>query len=171
MKRDYHTGTAEGIQFFTGVEVEHTPAHGLQTLFVTGIHSVEEVKEQFANLQIITKHIYFGANQSFKENPDWAAWEAMIMPFLKEGMLCTLDIPVTYAEELLEFGFCEYHNFIPMLSVKLPYVNQFNYNACIKVDDKDFKATNPGVWVHRLHDLLPTDKFTDWSKYSGDSTL
>ena len=35
-----------------------------------------------------------------------------------------------------------------MISVLLPYIDQqWNYNACIKIDDKDFKASNPGVWV------------------------
>jgi len=37
MKRDYETGTADDIVFFTGVEVEKTPAYGMKTLFVTGV--------------------------------------------------------------------------------------------------------------------------------------
>ena len=36
MKRDYDTGEANDIIFFTGVEVEKTPAFGMKTLFVTG---------------------------------------------------------------------------------------------------------------------------------------
>lgn len=177
MNRDYSTGTAEGIQFFIGIEVEHTPAYGKQTMFVTGIHSVEAInqrKEQFiqhSSGKFIPQHIYFGANQSFKDTADWPAWEKMITPFLREGMLCTLDIPVHEAENILETGLCEFHNFIPMISVKLPYISQFNYNTCVKIDDKDFNATNPGVWVHRLHDLMPTDKFTDWSKYKDDRII
>jgi hypothetical protein len=55
-----------------------------------------------------------------------------------------------------------------MISVKLPYLTQFNYNATIKLDDKDFEATNPGVWTHRLHDLLDSTKFTDWDQYKED---
>ena len=35
MKRDYETGSAEDIVFFTGIEVEKTPAFGKKTLFVT----------------------------------------------------------------------------------------------------------------------------------------
>jgi len=38
MNRDYSTGTADNIDFFVGNEVEHTPAFGMRTLFVTGVH-------------------------------------------------------------------------------------------------------------------------------------
>ena len=40
----------------------------------------------------------------------------------------------------------------------VPYAKQWNYNTMIKIDDKDFKATNPGVWCHSLHDLMDTVK-------------
>jgi hypothetical protein len=45
------------------------------------------------------------------------------------------------------------------------------YNATIKLDDKDFAATNPGVWCHQLHDLKDRNKFTDWSKYTKDEVI
>jgi hypothetical protein len=41
----------------------------------------------------------------------------------------------------------------------------------LKIDDKDFKATNPGVWCHNLHDLLDRQKFTDWAKYGLDKVI
>ena len=65
----------------------------------------------------------------------------------------------------------EYDTFIPMISIKLPYIKQLNYNACIKLDDKDFKATNPGVWVHSVHNMLDREVFTDWSKYTKDEII
>ena len=37
MKREYNIGTAEDIKFFTGVEIEKTPAFGMRTLFVVGV--------------------------------------------------------------------------------------------------------------------------------------
>jgi hypothetical protein len=43
MKRDYDTGEANDIIFFTGVEVEKTPAFGMKTLFVTGIQDYNEI--------------------------------------------------------------------------------------------------------------------------------
>jgi hypothetical protein len=65
----------------------------------------------------------------------------------------------------------EYNNFLPMISVKLPYLQLLGYNATIKLDDKDFAATNPGVWCHQLHDLKDRTKFTDWSKYTKDEVI
>jgi hypothetical protein len=162
----------ENVKFFHGTEVEHTPAHGKPTLFVVGVQPVEDIA---ANLKG-AEHIYFGANMSFP-NPDindtqvWGAWDEMIKFFLQKGYLCTLDIDNSSVEGLAEGSLCEFNNFIPMISVKLPYVQLLGYNATIKLDDKDFAATNPGVWCHSLHDLRSRTTFTDWSKYTKDEPL
>ena len=173
MNRDYDTGITDSVTFFTGVEVEKTPAFGMKTLFITGIQSVEEIKTYYYAHNC--EHIFFGANHSFTPTPgdydSWKAWEDMIYPFLKEGILCSLDIDIKYAEEFNESGFCEYDTFIPQLRVPIPYVKLWNYNTMIKIDDKDFKATNPGVWCHSLHDLMDRDKFTNWSEYKNDKII
>jgi hypothetical protein len=167
MIRDGH----DGVSFFTGQEVEHTPAYGKKTLFVVGIQTQENIA---LNLQGC-EHIYFGANMSFPNYDTnargWLDWENMIMPFLQKGYLCTLDIPVGCVEGLLEGGLCEHNNFIPMISVKLPYIRQLGYNATLKLDDRDFASTNPGVWCHSLHTLQKRSVFTDWSKYTKDETI
>ena len=168
MEREGH----ENADFFYGTEVEHTPAFGMPTLFVVGIQEEEWIGYRMNG----RRHIYFGANQSFP-NPDvndaeaWKPWEDMIRGFLDRDYLCTLDIDVRCVEGLLESGLCEYHNFIPMISVKLPYLQQLGYNAIIKLDDKDFKSTNPGVWCHSLHNLLTRETFTDWSQYTKDEVI
>jgi hypothetical protein len=172
----------ETASFFIGTEVEHTPAFGQRTLFVVGLQSIRDIDHQldkFRHLVIrehnIT-HVYFGANQSFP-NPDtndattWNAWEAMINNVLAQGFFATLDLDVSAVEGLLESGLVEQHRFIPMISVKLPYINQLGYNATLKIDDRDFAATNPGVWCHTLHDLQKREVFTDWSKYTQDVVL
>jgi len=173
MKRDYETGTEENIVFFTGVEVEKTPAFGMKTLFVTGVQSYVEIKQHMMNEQC--EHIFFGANHSFNPKYNdyngWKAWENMITPFLSEGILCSLDIPLSAIEEFHDGGLCEHNNFIPQIRVPLPYITLWNYNTMIKIDDKDFKATNPGVWCHSLHTLMDREKFTDWSKYGLDKVL
>lgn len=173
MKRDYTTGTANDTIFFTGVEVEKTPAFGMKTLFVTDIQPVAEIKTYFHSHNC--EHIFFGANHSFtptlQDYDSWKEWEDMIYPFLKEDYLCSLDIDIKYAEEFNESGFCEYDNFIPQLRVPVPYVKLWNYNTMIKIDDRDFKSTNPGVWCHSLHDLMDREKFTDWGKYGLDKVL
>jgi len=176
MKRDYKDGIHEKMCYFTGYEVEKTPAYGMKTLFVEGIQDTDEIAT-FMTKEKCT-HLFFGANHSFNPGtnfPDdadeWSEWEDMIKEFLDEGYLCSLDIPIALAEAFLESGLIEYDNFIPQLRVPVPYVKQWNYNTMLKIDDKDFKATNPGVWCHSLHDLLDREKFTDWSKYGLDKPL
>ena len=45
MKRDYVSGNADNVKYFTGNEVEHTPAYGMYTLFVTGVQPVIHIEE------------------------------------------------------------------------------------------------------------------------------
>jgi hypothetical protein len=171
MKRDYTTGESDDVQFFIGTEVEHTPAFGLKTLFVTGVHPIEEIA---LNLQGC-RHIFFGANHSynpkFNDYNDWKQWDDMIEFFLKKDYLCSLDIPILLAEEFLESGLNDYNNLIPQIRIPLPYIKLWNYNTMIKIDDKDFKATNPGVWSHSLHTLMDRSKFTDWDQYKNDEVI
>jgi hypothetical protein len=140
----------------------------MDTLFVTGVQNPAEVL--LLAKQEKVKHVYFGANQSFKprSTEELENWKLMIMALLKQDFWCTLDFDCKYAEDILETGLNEQRKFISMISVKLPYLTQFNYNATIKLDDKDFEATNAGVWTHRLHDLLDSNKFTDWDQYKED---
>lgn len=169
MNRDYTTGTADNVEFFTGVEVEHTPAFGKLTLFVTGIQPVELIASHLQGCE----HIFFGANMSFDpQTPEeWDNWQDMIQFFLELDYLCSLDIPMSAVEEFNENGLNEYNNFIPQISVRIPYIKLWNYNTMIKIDDKDFNATNPGVWTHSLHDLKDRSKFTEWSKYKNDKII
>jgi hypothetical protein len=171
MNRDYTSGTADNVVFFIGNEVEHTPAFGMKTLFVTGVQPVEAIEGVLANNNVT--HIFFGANHSF--NPqgydEHKQWEDMIMYFLDKTYLCSLDIPINQVEEFHESGYCERDNFIPQIRVPIPYIRLWNYNTMLKIDDRDFKATNPGVWSHSLHTLMDRSKFTDWAQYNNDEIL
>ena len=169
MKRNYTSGEHDNIQFFTGVEVEHTPAFGMKTLFVTGIQTVEDIA---ANLQGC-EHIFFGANHSFnpKEYDSWKQWEDIIYFFLKKEYLCSLDIPINLAEEFLESGLNDNDNFIPQIRIPIPYLKLWNYNTMLKIDDKDFKATNPGVWSVPMGAITQRKYFTPWHKYKKDEIL
>ena len=179
MIRDGH----DDVRFFLGDEVEHTPAYGMRTLFVVGVQSVDDIRTcindaaaDYLDSAKHIQHIYFGANQSFPNPPvndfhSWNSWEDMICPFLEAGMMCTLDLDVKAVEGLLESPMIEYHHFIPMISVKLPYIKLLGYNATIKLDDRDFAATNPGVWCHSLHTLQNREVFTPWSKYTKDKVI
>jgi len=166
MKRDYDSGTNENVNFFVGTEVEHTPQFGKKTLFVVGIQNFEDIVAHADKAGI--SHIYLGANMSWSKDE---AWDEMVFPLLKDGYWVTLDFPVQDIEWVLECGYTEYNRFIPMISVKMPYIDLLGYNACVKIDDKDFDSTNPGVWVHKVHDLKTRDTFTDWSKYTTDEII
>ncbi len=172
----------DNAKFFVGTEVEHTPAYGKKTLFVIGIQDYHEILRIVQDSWTLLdesqhiSHVYFGANMSFpclavNDGAGWAPWETMIYAVVEHDILCTLDIDIACVEGLLESGLTEKHNFIPMISAKLPYISQLGYNATLKLDDKDFQATNPGVWCHSLHALQKRSAFTDWSKYTKDQTL
>lgn len=169
MKRDYNSGEMDDVSFFFGKEVEHTPAFGMKTLFVVGIQGFDEITSKLQGCE----HIFFGANHSFnpQDNLEWQRWESMIQCFLDAGYLCSLDIPLSAVEQFNDGGLNEYNNFIPQIRVPIPYIKLWNYNTMIKIDDKDFNATNPGVWSHSLHTLMDRNKFTDWSQYKNDSVL
>lgn len=171
MERPYET-EADNVEMFVGVEVEQTPAYDHMTLFVVGFDYDPQDIIQRARAHNCT-HIYFGANQSFfiESLKDWSQWEELIEPCLEAGLLCTLDLDHKYADGLLESPLIDYTNFIPQISVKLPYVKLYNYNTTVKIDDTGFGATNPGVWCHQLHDLLDRSKFTSWDKYTKDKPL
>ena len=169
MNREGH----ENINFFFGKEVEKTPAFGKETLFVVGVQPFDEIVHHFDMNPRGVEHIFFGANHSFHpENAlEWQRWETMISAFLDKGYMCSLDIPITHVETFNDSGLCEYNNFIPQIRVSIPYVILWNYNTMLKIDDNDFDATNPGVWTHRLHSLMSTDTFTDWSQYAKDEVM
>jgi len=174
MKRDYETGISEDVTFFVGTEIEKTPAFGMRTLFVVGVQDASVILNMVKNNDCT--HIYFGANQSFPklETNDadrWRDWEMMILDCLEHDVWCTLDLDVSLVEGLLESSLVEQRKFIPQLSVKIPYLTQLGYNATIKLDDKDFKATNHGVWCHTLHSLTSRDAFTSWDEYGKDEII
>jgi len=174
MKREYSAGTKENITFFTGVEIERTPAYGMRTLFVTGVQPVDEILKLAAGYNCA--HIYFGANQSFPnlatdDADGWRPWERMIGQCLEADLWCTLDFDVSVVMGVLEMPVIGHRRFIPQISVKLPYLTQLGYNATIKLDDKDFKHSNPGVWCHPLHSLTTRETFTNWDQYGKDEII
>jgi hypothetical protein len=171
MKRNYTTGSADNVIFFIGNEIEKTPAYGLKTLFVTGVQPIEAIEGVLANQDI--KHIFFGANHSFNPSgyEEHKQWEDMIIYFLNKSVWCSLDIPLNQVEEFNDGGLNENDMFIPQIRVPIPYIKLWNYNTMLKIDDKDFNATNPGVWCHSLHTLKDRSKFTDWSQYNNDEII
>ena len=170
MQRDYATGSAEAITYFTGVEIEKTPAYGMQTLFVVGVRPLEEITD------IVTQrkcdHVYLGANQSF-DGYDLVDWDRMTLELLRLGYLVTLDFDVKFCSQHPKWlkQLSEFDNFIPQISVKIPHLQDYNTNATVKIDDIDFNATNRGVWCHSLNELQEDSVMTKWSFYGNDKII
>ena len=169
----------ENVDFFVGTEVERTPAFGRRTLFVVGVQPIQNIQDwlddyhSYEDRSYHIEHVFFGANHSFnpQTSEEWRKWESMITYFLERGYLCTLDIPISAVEEFNDGSLCDYRNFIPQIRVSVPYTKLWNYNTMLKIDDKDFDATNPGVWCHSLHSLMSRETFTSWDDYKGDREL
>jgi hypothetical protein len=162
--------------FFTGVEVENSPAKGMRTLFVVGIQPVDTIVAKVLNSK--SQHVYIGANMSLHnlandDHDGWREWDNMIEGVLDSGAVdyVTVDFTSAQVEGFLESRASEDNRVIPMISVKLPYTRLLNYNTTIKIDDKGFNATNPGVWCHSLHDLMNRETFTPWHAYRGDNPV
>jgi len=170
--------------FFTGTEVENSPAKDMRTLFVVGIQPVDNIlsivndTNELLDHSKHIHHIYLGANMSLHgvANDDhytWRQWDSMVAGLLDNPAVkyITVDFTAAQVEGFLESRASEDNRVIPMISVKLPYTKLLNYNTTIKIDDKDFNATNPGVWCHSLHDLLDRETFTPWYAYVGDNPV
>jgi hypothetical protein len=168
-----NTEQRQDVVYFTGYEVEHTVCYGMFTLFVVGTPPLEEILKKAKKAKVT--HIYFGTSQSFNpksiSKEEYAAWDEVIVGCLKADYWVTLDFDVRHIEGVLESAYNEYHKFVPMISVKLPYIKQLNYNATLKLDDRTWGATNPGVWTHQLHDLMSLDKYTYWDQYTQDTAI
>jgi len=170
MQRDYATGEATEVTYFTGVEIEKTPAYGMQTLFVVGVRPLEEITD------IVTQrkcdHVYLGANQSF-DGKDINDWDKMIGGLLRLGLKVTLDFDSKFCQSKEKWlaSLSQFDNFIPQISLKIPNLTKYNNNATIKIDDTDFRASNDGVWCHSLDTLKTQETFTDWAQYTKDEII
>ena len=173
------TQDRQKVDYFIGTEVENTAMKGENTLFVVGIKPVEEIlsiindQNSYLDVSKHIKHIYFGTSQSFHPHSpyDWNEWDNMIKPLLVKDYWVTLDLGVEYCRDLNEQCWNEYHTFIPMISVKIPYIKLYNYNATLKIDDITWGDTNPGVWCHPLNALMSRRVYTDWKDYTGDTPV
>lgn len=162
--------------FFIGTEVENSPAKDMLTLFVVGIQPTTNILEIAVRNNI--RHIYLGANMSLHgvandDHNTWREWDRMMEALLEDSYIdyITVDLEASQLEGFLESRMSEENRVIPMISVKLPYTKLLNYNTTIKIDDKGFNQTNPGVWCHSLHNLMDRKTFTPWSAYQGDNPV
>ena len=174
----------EGVKFFVGPEVEQTPAFSKKTLFVVGLQDTALV-ERLAR-EHKTPHIFLSANRSFdsvemtdsgvyKVGDTLASdWEKQINHLLDKGFMVSLDYPAhkhAMVLKILNAGIWQSRNFVPVLSVAIPHVSTSSPNLTVKIDDINFKATNPGVWCMHHHEVTDSNRFTDWQEYGNDLVL
>ena len=101
MKRDYADGVQDDVIYFTGYEVEKTPAEGEHTLFVTGCQPLEDVLAQAKEHTV--EHIYLGANHSFVPKE---SWEDLVQGLLNKKFLVTLDVILDTVSPVPVAGTC-----------------------------------------------------------------
>ena len=169
MLRDYETGTKDDVKVFAGLEVEHTPAFGKQTLFLARNDLTTEQIQELA-VMADAEAIYFGANRTFMYNHGTQI--AQMMKFLDNGYYVTIDYPYQLHSEVKKrfSSIWNREKFIPFCSVIFPN-SEGDDKLCIKVDDTDFNKTNPGVWTMTMDHFKQTSGFTSWEEYKQDEPL
>lgn len=168
MNRDGH----QGVDYFIGPEVEHTPAYSKRTLFVVGKQKLDQILRMAKEYK--TPHVFMGANHSFNAASEDPYWDQVITALLDKGFWVTLDYQAHEHETVLKMlnpGVWQCRTFVPLLGVRIPKVQTSSPNLTIKIDDVDFKATNPGVWCLHFHEITDSNRFTDWNDYSTDEVL
>jgi hypothetical protein len=160
MDRDYKTGKSTDVGVFSGLEIEHTPAYGKQTLFLARNDLVFDQIEELAK-KVKAEAIYFGANRTF-------------MPHLATQitqMMKLLDPHAIHDQVKENFrSVWKHEKFIPFCSVIFPN-SEGDDNLCIKIDDIDFNKTNPGVWTMTMDHFKQTAGFTSWDEYKQDEPI
>lgn len=169
MDRDYKTGKSDSVGIFSGLEIEHTPAYGLQTLFLARNDLLFDRIVELAE-QVNAKAIYFGANRSFMHNI--ANTSQLIKRLMDKGYWCTIDYQHSVHAEVKERfkDIWKEEKFIPFCSVIFPN-SEDDDNLCIKVDDVDFNATGPGVWTMSMNHFKQSAGFTSWDEYKQDEPI
>ena len=169
MIRDYTTGIKDDVKVFTGKEVEHTPAHGLQTLFLARNDlTYDQIKELCVKEDV--EAVYFGANRSFLNNI--ANQPLQINKLLNDGYFVTIDYQYSIHNEVKKrySGVWQHEKFIPFCSIIFEY-SEDDKNLCFKIDDIDFNKTNTGVWSMNMENFKSTAGFTKWDEYKQDEPI
>ena len=170
MKRDYADGIKDNATFFVGEEVEKTATEGMKTLFVVGLQRTASVVRHAEKHK--TKHIYFGANHSYKvlDGSEINQISSQLKYFLDRDYHVTIDTNPAYRFKDIT-DLLTYPKFTIVYGIRMDNIMDMKGNVVIKLDDADFKATNPGVWCWSVRDMIDDKHFTDWTEYGADETL
>ena len=169
IRDSYTTGKKDNVQVFTGKEVEHTPALGLQTLFLARNDLTFEEIVTLAD-KVKAKAIYYGANRTFI--PDIQDQPLQIKKLLKKGYYVTIDYQYNIHEEVKQNfkNVWNHKNFIPFCSIIFADTDK-DKQLYFKIDDIDFNKTNSGVWAKSMKSLKESAGYTKWSQYKKDKPI
>lgn len=173
----------DGVRFFIGAEIEHTPAHGKKTLFVVGLESTTLVLKMAREHKV--QHVFLSANRSFDSldlvngtymvgDTEASDWAVQVRELLTAGFMVSVDYPAhkhKMALQIFDKFTWNSRNFVPILSVPVPSVSTSNVNLTIKIDDVSFNETNPGVWCLSHQQVTDSNRFTNWNEYGEDQIL
>lgn len=169
MLRDYKTGVKEDVKVFSGKEIEHTPAYGLQTLFLARNDlTYEQVKDLC--VEVNAEAVYYGANRTFLNNI--ANQPLQINRLLNDGYYVTIDYQYKLHDEVKKrySAVWQHEKFIPFCSIIFENSEE-DTKMCFKIDDVDFNKTNKGVWAMSMQDFKSKAGYTEWEQYKQDQPI
>ncbi len=169
MIRDYTIGVSENVKVFSGKEVEHTPAYGLQTLFLARNDlTYDQIKELC--VKVDAEAVYFGANRCFVNN--LATQPMQVNRLLNDGYFVTIDYQYAIHNEVKKrySAVWQHEKFIPFCSVIFENSEEDN-KLCFKIDDVDFNTSNKGVWTMNMEDFKKQAGYTTWDEYKQDKPI
>ena len=169
MIRDYTIGVSENVKVFSGKEVEHTPAYGLQTLFLARNDlTYDQIKELC--VKVDAEAVYFGANRCYVNN--LANQPMQVNRLLNDGYFVTIDYQYAIHNEVKKrySAVWQHEKFIPFCSVIFENSEEDN-KLCFKIDDVDFNTSNKGVWTMNMEDFKKQAGYTTWDEYKQDKPI
>ena len=169
MLRNYETGVKDNVKVFSGLEVEHTPAFGKQTLFLARNDlTYEQIKELC--VKVDAEAVYYGANRTYLNNV--ANQPLQINKLLTDGYFVTIDYQYEIHDQVKKrfSNVWKHPKFIPFCSIIFANTDE-DQQVCIKLDDVDFNETNKGVWVMSMEDYKSKSGYTQWKQYNQDKPI
>lgn len=159
----------EDVVYYVGPEVDHTKAFSMKTLYVIGVRNPEQVVE-FAS-ENKCKHVRLGVMNSFQKNKRLLE---IIESTMREGFLTTLEVTVTGYQWVLDNvdqSILHDKNFILVVSVELPKIENGCANLTVKVDDGQWGESNSGTWTYPSTELMDSNRFTSWDDHMTDEVV
>lgn len=127
---------------FLGTELTQSAAFQMQTLFLIGCPTIEQVQKlvdiaqtiiHTKRLPKVLRHLHLGAEGTF-EASDLPRWARAIEFVLTEGFWCTLSFRAAFAPVVEKSGLCRHSRFIPVAYLHFPNPLRLGSNAVLKLE-------------------------------------